>query len=244
MSIPKVIHYCWFGGNPKSELINKCIESWKKYAPDFQIIEWNEDNYDVNKYIYTKQAYEKKKYAFVSDVARFDILYKEGGIYLDTDVELLKPIDFLLEEKVFFGYDQQKKIASGLIMGCLAGQSIIRDIIDYYSGNSFLLPNGVANTTTVVTIVSDVLVFHGFTIDGSYYKDEIITMYPAEYFDPYNIITKTMEITDKTVSIHHYAASWKSDRDMKIYAIGRFIKKILGETLYDKIARMKHKLLG
>ncbi len=115
--IPKTIHYCWFGDNPKSELIKKCIESWKEFAPDFDIVEWNETNFDISKYKYAKQAYEKKNYAFVSDVARFDVLNTYGGIYLDTDVELIKPIERLLNNNLFMGYDQKGLIATGLIMG-------------------------------------------------------------------------------------------------------------------------------
>lgn len=137
--IPKVIHYCWFGENPKNELIENCIKSWKKYAPNFEIIEWNESNFNVNKYLYSQQAYESKKYAFVSDVARFDILYNQGGIYLDTDVELIKPIDEFLDNRLFMGYDQKDLVASGLIMGAEKGHPLLQKIISFYQNNSFLL---------------------------------------------------------------------------------------------------------
>lgn len=244
MGIPKTIHYCWFGEKTKSELIQRCIDSWKKYAPDFNIVEWNETNFDINKYEYVKQAYNKQKYAFVSDVVRFDVLYRLGGIYLDTDVELLKPLDFLIEENIFFGYDQKEKIASGLIMGCIPEQKIIKEILDFYKKSSFLLPNGNPNMTTVVTIVSDILEKNGFKLDGTYYKRDGLTLYPAEYFDPYDVEKKKLSITEETVSIHHYAASWKSKKDMRIYAVGRFIRKIVGNKVYDKIARLKHKIMG
>lgn len=242
--IPKKIHYCWFGGNPKSELINKCIDSWKKYAPDFEIIEWNEDNFDIHKYKYAEQAYEIKKYAFVSDVARFDVLMNEGGIYLDTDVELLKPIDEFIKNEMFMGYDQKGLVASGLIMGSIKQHPILEKILEYYSANEFLLSNGRPNTTTVVTIVSDILTNLGFALDGEYANINGVVVYPFEYFDPFDYENNVMRISSNTHSIHHYAASWKSKKDMRIYKIGMAIKRIVGKESYDKIARLKHKILG
>ena len=242
--IPKKIHYCWFGGNQKSELIQKCIESWKKYAPDYDIIEWNENNYDIDKIKYSKQAYEAKKYAFVSDVARFEILFNEGGIYLDTDVELIKPIDAFLENHLFMGYDQKGLIASGLIMGAEKNNPILMDIIKYYKVNCFLLENGRPNSTTVVTIVSDILKRQKIELDGKYREKDGITLYPWEVFDPYDYEHDKMKISEHTVSIHHYAASWKNSKDNFVYLIGRCIKRVVGDKLYDKIARFKHRILG
>lgn len=242
--IPKVIHYCWFGGNPKSELIENCIKSWEKYAPDFEIIEWNESNFNVNKYLYSQQAYESKKYAFVSDVARFDILYSQGGIYLDTDVELIKPIDEFLDNRLFMGYDQKDLVASGLIMGAQKGHPLLQKIISFYQNNSFLLSNGRPNTTTVVTIVSDVLLENGIKLDGALINSDELSLYPWDFFDPYDYENNLMKKTNNTVSIHHYAATWKSKKDNCIYFVGRLIKKIVGKKLYDKIARFKHAKFG
>lgn len=242
--IPKVIHYCWFGKNPKSELIEKCIDSWKKFAPDFEIKEWNESNVDFSKYIYAEQAYASKKYAFVSDVVRFDVLYKYGGIYLDTDVELIKTIDEYLENNLFFGYDQKGLIATGLIMGSEAEHILLKKICDYYKENPFFLTNGRPNMTTVVTIVSDILVENNIKLNGNYYKDDLVTLYPAKLFDPYDFENNKMRLTENTVSIHHYASSWKSASDMRIYKIGMLVKKLVGKSLYEKIARMKHRILG
>ena len=244
LSIPKIIHYCWFGENPKSELIEKCIASWKKYAPDFKIIEWNENNYDIDRYIYTKQAYREKKYAFVSDVARFQVLFEYGGIYLDTDVELLKPIDQLLNTDIFMAYDQRSKIASGLVFGSTARNKILEQILDYYRNNNFLLSNGRPNTTTVVTIVSNVLENLGIKLDGDYFDIDGITMYPWEYFDPLNYETKEMRISSNTYAVHYYAMSWKSSKDLIIYRVGLAIKRVIGPRLYEKIALIKHRYLG
>lgn len=242
--IPKIIHYCWFGNNTKSKTILKCIESWRIYAPDYEIIEWNEKNFEVNKYEYARQAYLEKKYAFVSDVARFDVLYNYGGIYLDTDVELLKPIDFIRNSNIFMGYSQNGLVASGLIMGSKKGEKILKDIINYYETNSFLLSNGRPNMTTVVTIVSEILEKKGVILDGTFSEKEGVVLYPAEYFDPFDYENNELKITDKTISIHHYAASWKSEKDMKIFRIGIVIKKIVGKNMYKKIAEIKHKIYG
>lgn len=242
--IPKVIHYCWFGNGEKPELVLSCIDSWKKKLPDYDIIEWNENNFDVNFCLYSKQAYELKKFAFVSDVARFQILNEKGGIYLDTDVEVIRSLDDFLSNELFFGYDQRSKVASGLIMGSSASNSILKEILHYYSTTPFLLKNGFPNTTTVVTIVSDILEKNDFTLNGEFVSKQGVTIYPWDYFDPYDYENKKMIKTNNTHAIHYYAGSWKSPNDEKIYRIGRFIKRITGERIYSKIARLKHKIMG
>lgn len=243
-SISKIIHYCWFGKNPKSELIEKCINSWKKYAPDYEIKEWNEENFDINKYNYARQAYEAGRYAFVSDVARFEILFEEGGIYLDTDVELLKPIDDLLNTELFMAYSRNGLIASGLIMGSVREHHILNLFLDYYKQNDFLLKNGRPNMTTVVTIVSDVLVTEGYKLDGKYYNKDGVVLYPSEYFDPFDFENSKLVLSDEAYSIHHYLASWKNNTDMYLFKIGMLLKRILGKEVYKKLAKIKHKLYG
>lgn len=130
--IPKVIHYCWFGKKPLPELALKCIESWKKYCPDYEIKEWNEESFDINMYIYARQAYDAKKWAFVSDVARLYVLYQEGGIYMDTDVELLKSIDCFLENDAFSGFEDKKSVPTG-IMGAVKNNNVIKEFLDEYN---------------------------------------------------------------------------------------------------------------
>ena len=137
--IPKKIHYCWFGGNPKPEIINKCIASWHKLCPDWEIIEWNESNYDIAAYPYMQEAYDSKKWAFVSDVARLDIIAKHGGVYLDTDVELLAPIDDLLDSGAFYIFETERHIATGLGFGAEAGHPTVVAMLRYYEGRSFLI---------------------------------------------------------------------------------------------------------
>lgn len=146
--IPKIIHYCWFGGNSKSELIMNCIESWKKFEPDYEIIEWNESNWNINYNQYTKEAYHEKKWAFVSDVARLDIIYNYGGIYLDTDVELKRPIDELLNYSAFFASDDYRVIiATGLGFGAEARNKIVKSILDDYKDIAFIKENGSLDET-------------------------------------------------------------------------------------------------
>ena len=146
--IPKVIHYCWFGRNEKPNLFYKCFESWKKYCPDYEIIEWNEDNFDINMIPYVKEAYEAKKWAFVADYARLWIVYHYGGIYLDTDVELLRPLDNLLASEAFFGSEDEKSIATGLGFGARKGNNVVKCMLLDYSDQHFKNKDGTYDLTT------------------------------------------------------------------------------------------------
>lgn len=137
--IPKIIHYCWFGGNLKPEIIEKCIASWKKHCPDWEIIEWNEDNYEVTAHPYTKEAYEAKKWAFVSDVARLEIVCREGGIYMDTDVELLAPLELITECDAFYAFETNLHINSGQGFGAVAGHPSVKEMLLCYDGRHFMV---------------------------------------------------------------------------------------------------------
>lgn len=147
MSIPKVLHYCWFGGAPKPKNIQNCIRSWKKYCPDYEIIEWNEQNFDVSQSLYTRQAYDARRWAFVADYARLKILYEQGGIYMDTDVELLRPLDDLLAYPAFFGFQHNNEVATGLGFGAEARSPVVKALLDDYDGLPFLLPDGSCDLT-------------------------------------------------------------------------------------------------
>lgn len=164
--IPKKIHYCWFGGNKKPEIIEKCIASWKKYCPDYEIIEWNESNFDISQYNYMQEAYEQKKWAFVSDVARLIVLYNEGGIYLDTDVELkvLNSFDNFLCRDGLFAFEHERSIATGLCCGCIKGLPLIKDMIDAYKNEHFDSNNMVVNTVINMPIIRSKT---GLVLDGS-----------------------------------------------------------------------------
>ncbi|MCL2798411.1 MAG: glycosyl transferase [Firmicutes bacterium] len=234
--IPKKIHYCWFGGKPLGKLETKCVASWKKFCPDYEIIEWNEANFDVNAIKYTKQAYEAKKYAFVSDYARFDILYREGGIYLDTDVELIKPLDELLIHKVYMGFERPGLVNSGLGFGTEAGHELLQYICESYRARAFLKDDGSPDYTTVVQIVSSTLYPKGLTDENTIQVIDGCTIFPMDYFQPIDQKTRKKYITQNTFSIHHYAASWYSKRH-------KFLKKI-GKLMPPGLTRLGRKILG
>lgn len=244
--IPKIIHYCWFGGKPLPKLAKKCIASWKKYCPDYEIKEWNESNFDINSCAYVKEAYDSKKYAFVSDYARFDILYRYGGLYFDTDVELIKPIDEILEKGPFMGIEDfsigmekspRISVAPGLGIAANPGLGIYKELLDFYHTLHYINPNGTLNLETVVSYTTKILIKHGLKISDEIQKVGDITIYPQEYFNPCDMHTKNIVITEKTVSIHHYAGSWLSKKEK----FKRFVRKIVGNKIYLFLYRIKHK---
>ena len=237
----KTIHYCWFGGNPKSELILKCMESWKKVCPDFEIVEWNESNFDVSCCRYVKEAYEAKKWAFVSDYARFWILYHFGGIYVDTDVELIKPLEDLPD--TFVGFEDKHTVASGLIRGACKGDSFCKQMLDSYEKDSFLLEDGSINKTTVCMRETALLKEQGLIPNGTLQQIGETTVYPSEYFSPKNYITGEMKLTSNTVSIHHYDSSWYSEEDKYAIALRTKYSKFMPQKLalrLSKLMAIKH----
>jgi mannosyltransferase OCH1-like enzyme len=222
--IPKIIHYCWFGGNPLPPLAEKCIASWRKFFPDYEIKRWDESNFDVNIIPYTAEAYKAKKYAFVSDYARFYILYKYGGLYFDTDVEVIRSMDDIIARGPFMGcerylkdgiqkYNSNTNIGlganPGLGLGVAPGLGLYKELLDFYGKLHFERDTNGTPLHTVVDITSNLLHEKGFKdieeiqlVDGVY-------IYPAEYFNPMSVVTKRMRITKNTRSIHHYMVSWK-----------------------------------
>lgn len=244
--IPKIIHYCWFGRNPLPELAIKCIASWKKYLPEYEIKEWNEDNFDVNMIPYIEEAYSAKKYAFVSDYARFWILYKYGGLYFDTDVEVIKPFDEIVNKGPFMGCETATdnngtlpiKVAPGLGLGAPANMEIYKVFLDYYDSQHFIGPNGTMNTnTTVVDHISSVLRKHGLVNTNEIQKVGELTIYPREYFCPIDVNTNRLHITPKTYSIHHYAGSW-ADWSWS-YRMKKKLSRIIPEWALHLYGRIK-----
>ena len=219
--IPKTIHYCWFGGNPLPELAQKCISSWKKYLPDYEIVEWNETNFDVSVCRYVEEAYEKKLWAFVSDYARFWILYHYGGIYFDTDVEVLGNMDDIIERGAFMGMEKPGFVAPGLGMGAAAGLEVFRTILEFYESVSFRLTDENNHPLTVVKYTTDIFKKYGFSGEIKIHSIAGVTIYPPEYFCPLSEETGVLLITENTVSIHHFTASWRSLLDSLITKIER-----------------------
>lgn len=219
-SIPKTIHYCWFGGNPLPKLAQKCIESWKKYCPDYNIKRWDETNFDLDCCDYVREAYQEKKWAFVSDYARFKILYENGGVYFDTDVELIKPIDDIVENGAFMGLEESSKVsvATGLGLGAEKGSFLLAEILYNYHHSHFE-KNESGSYETVVTRVTDIVLKHGDIQPNEISVVAGIRIYPTEYFCPLDFYTGKMTITNNTRSIHHYTASWCNKTQKRILSI-------------------------
>lgn len=229
--IPKIIHYCWFGGNPLSELAVSCIESWKKYLPEYEIKEWNESNFDVNCCNYVKEAYEAGMWAFVSDYARFWILYRYGGVYFDTDVELIKPVEDIIIKGPFMGCEYAAGLSmmvnAGLGLAVNAGLDLYKEILDDYHRSHFLTKKGGMDETTVVARVTGILGLQGFEPQlQDIQKIAGVYIYPPEYFCPQNYHTGELNITDHTYSIHHYAATWCSKLEKLVMRIERCKKGV------------------
>jgi mannosyltransferase OCH1-like enzyme len=217
--IPKKIHYCWFGGNPLPPLAVKCIESWKKFLPDYEIKEWHESNFDVNIIPYTQEAYQAGKYAFVSDYARFWILYKYGGLYFDTDVEVIKPMDDIIARGPFMGCENEASdtsvasVAPGLGLGVNPGLGLYKEILEKYSTLHFIRKDRSFNLKTVVQYTTELLCEHGLKETKEIQFCAGVWIYPKDYLSPKDFETGVMEITVNTVAIHHYDGSWVSDVD-------------------------------
>lgn len=228
--IPKIIHYCWFGGNPLGENEKKCITSWKKYFPDYEIKLWDESNYDVNKITYTRQAYQEKKYAFVSDYARFDILYQYGGIYFDTDVEVIKSMDDIISLGAFMGCEaglEKSVVNPGLGMAVEQGNAFYREVMEYYKSLQFFQKDGEQKGVIVGSIVTNLLKKKGLCHMKGIQNIAGIHIYPEEYFCPMNYLTNEINITENTYSIHHYSASWLTEEEKwKNEEIGKLSKYI------------------
>lgn len=253
MIIPKTIHYCWFGRKLLPYSARKCIASWRNYFPNWNIVEWNEENYNVRKIPYITEAYEQKKYAFVSDYARFDILYQYGGIYFDTDVEVIRSFDDILNNGMFMGFEidggsnsssndlnstiQNRMINPGLGLGVAPGIGLIKKILDYYQYQHFVNSEGNINTETVVTKVTRILIEEGLKNVSGIQNISGIYIYPKEYFNPLNNNTGKLEITENTHSIHWYSMSWMSKIQKIRSMITRPIHRIFGENILHKIRK-------
>lgn len=233
--IPKVIHYCWFGRGKMPELALKCIESWRKNLPEYQIKEWNEDNFDLDLYPYVREAYDHRKFAFVTDVVRLYALYHEGGIYMDTDVEVLSSLDPFLDHHAFSGFEDEHLIPTGIMASEKEGKWA-KDNLDYYNGRHFVKEDGTLDLTTNVTIITNYMLPKGLKQNNTYQDfPNLITLYPKDYFCPKSKEDAQIYLTNNTVTIHHFAASWTSPthrllRKMVIFIGGSKLKNFLSSV--------------
>ena len=254
--IPKIIHYCWFGRNPLPPLAEECIASWKKYLPDYEIREWNEDNFDVNIIPYTAEAYRQRKYAFVSDYARFWILHKYGGLYFDTDVEVIRPLGDIISRGAFMGFETDPDgensplryppryafgVNIGLGCGFDKGNVFLERMLEVYENLSFQDPIMNPNLKTVVAYVTGTLMERGLECKKGIQCVDGVSIYPREYFAPINVISGRLHITQNTRSIHRYMGSWVSEKK----SIKTIIRCYVPEWMlivYNKIKRKKYKI--
>lgn len=248
-SIPRIIHYCWFGKKPLPKESLRLIETWRRYMPGYEIMKWDESNFDVRMIPYTSQAYDAGKYAFVSDFARFWILYNKGGIYFDTDVELLKSITDIVERGPFMGCERMPRegasavnlnVAPGLGLGTYANHPFYKEMIDFYGSLDFMKQKDKHNFNTVVDYTSSALSAKGLENSTEIQYIDGIYIYPKEYFCPMDLDTREIVLTPNTRSIHYYNASWQSLSDR----LKAKIKPIIGPNLTRFFIRLKSKIIN
>lgn len=235
--IPKIIHMCWFGRSKKSELALRCINTWKQYCCSYRIIEWNEDNFDISSNEYVFQAYNAKKWAFVTDYVRLYALYNYGGVYMDTDVEVIKPINEFLNNAVFSGFECVDRVPTGII-GAEKGNKLVLELLNYYNDKSFINADGSLNLTTNVKTITDILVKHGLVLNNTCQTISGMTLYPNDFFCPKNYITGKITITNNTHTIHHYDGSWQTPKTKLMLTI----RRILGQKVWNVLHCVKSHL--
>lgn len=276
--IPKIIHFCWFGGNPLPPLALECIASWRKYLPEYEIWQWGETSpipsqggglvadrymtFDVNSIPYTAEAYKQKKYAFVSDYCRFVAIYQYGGIYFDTDVEVIKPMDNIVANGNFMGFEVDPDgentpgkyaprycfdVALGLGFGMEKNHQFMKRMVDYYQTLKFELPPAdITWYKTIVAYTTEVLCSMGLKNIGGIQMVEDITIYPREYFAPINVITGRLRITNNTHTIHRYMGSWNTDKGLTVKRltvkdVKKLIRDLLPEWVFYGVNRIKRR---
>ena len=207
--IPKIIHYCWFGRNEKPDAAKKCIASWTVHCPDYEIREWNESNVDLASCPqYIRDAYDAKKYAYVTDYVRLKVLFDHGGFYMDTDVELLKSLDRFLEDTGVIGFENDAFVNSGQMLAAEASHPILTEMMGYYACITFYREDGNMYLLGCPHVNTDVLAKHGLVKNG---QEQIIAafhVYPADWFNPLDSATGELNKTENTVSVHWYSMSW------------------------------------
>lgn len=237
--IPKIIHYCWFGRGEMPQQAIKCISSWKKHLPDYTIKEWNEDNFDITSNLYVKEAYESRKFAFVTDYVRLYAIYTEGGIYMDTDVEVLDTFDKFLHHNAFSGFETDGNVPTGMMAG-EKGSVWAKELLDGYKDRKFIQEDGSFDMTTNTKVITKYMLSKGL-VQNNTYQDfpGLCTMYPSDFFCPKDHRTGLIKCTENTVCIHHFAGSWVKlnyCQKMKHFIKILFVR-ILGEDVTNSISK-------
>ena len=235
--IPKIIHYIWLGGKPLPKIAEKCIDSWKKFCPDYEIKRWDETNLDINKYEFSKEAYAAKKFAFVSDVFRTEILYNEGGIYFDIDVELIKPIDNILNDiDCVMGFETSNLLNPGLFIASNKENSDLKNILELYKITKFDINN--LKNLTVCQVYTKYYEKYGLVPQDQTQTIEKTKFYSSEYFSPIDVVTNKKKITKNTYSIHWYNASWYTPKQQFVSKL----KKVLNACSFGLLGKLHFKL--
>lgn len=238
--IPKKIHYCWFGGKELPEDVKKYIDTWKKYCPDYEIIEWNEKNFDLTQNQYCKEAYEAKKWAFVSDYARLKVLYDNGGIYMDTDVEVCKSLDRFLKYDWFSGFESEDKISTGT-MGACRKSTVIKIFLDDYTGRNFIKDDGSFDLTTNVEVMTKILKEkYKVQLNNTYqiFGDNNLLL-PFDYLCAKSFFTGEISTTENTYTIHHFKGTWRTKSDIRKDKVRKTLVKCFGENFVKILFKIK-----
>lgn len=247
-NIPKVINYCWFGNNDKPEMILKCIKSWKQYLPDYEIKEWNENNFDVNCCDYVAEAYKAKKWAFVSDYCRMWVQYNFGGVYFDTDVELIKSPGDMFDNPTI-GFESRDNLNPGLVFACEKENWFCREMLEWYAQDHFYI-KGKMNYVTICDRSTKIFLSHGLCLNNKAQQIKGYNVFPSDYFNPKGSNGGYLKITSNTISIHNFAGTWIDDEAQKttIHSfkgkIYLFIKTIVGNKLANKIRYLYKQIAG
>ncbi len=255
MKIPPKIHYCWFGRGEMPKMMKKCLKSWKKYCPGWEIVRWDEDSFDVNSTLWTKQAYEAKKYAFVADYVRLKVLYDQGGVYMDTDIELIKPMDEFLQHEAFSGFETPAQVQTG-VMGAVAHHPMVRKWLSFYDGRPYIV-DGEGCMTPNVKFMTEYLQADGFQLNDQYQEIAGVAIYPQTWFCPMSAVSIEKKITKDTHVIHHFTSTWRTEKALKDFARvkrhqrkwykaavwlrylpNRVVRKIFGNDRIEKLKKL------
>lgn len=240
-SIPKIVHYCWFGNGEKPQDVKDCIASWKAKMPDYEFMEWNESNFDMEHAIpYVKQAYEARKFAFVSDYVRIRALYRFGGVYFDTDVEVLKPFEEYLEDiPMLLGFESERSLLTAFI-AVEKEHPYIKEFLDFYEPRSFIKEDGSYDLTVINKGFSELMEQKGVDLNRNEFQQigNEIKVYPIEYFCGFDMNNWHEAVTDKTYTVHHMAGSWVSVGGNLKKKVIKLVQKFVGNKNYDKLRQL------